>query len=304
MYDMTHSHVWHDSQWSELAGADKYLESDMTHSHMWRDSFPCIPRLIHMCDMTHSHVWRDSFPCIPRLIHMCDMTHSHVRHHPQWSELAGAGTYLERDAGSYVIYYWSDGYMYSWYYFDVWWSESLELPSVTFVNSLAGKGLFSWIWVSFHEYGSLFINMGLFSSIWVSFLLHESFHQYRSLFIYMSLFWLIWAIMSVTGWSRPIGCLISYITFRKLATNYRALLRKMIYTDKAPYESSPSCNSRVAVARCMHMCDVTRSYVCGKLHSYVWIVSMGVTGDILMWGHRMWGDEKRPALMKRDPYWW
>jgi len=55
----------------------------------------------------------------------------------QWSELAGAGTYLERDAGSFVIYYWSDGYMYSWYYFDVWWSESLELPSVTFVNSLA-----------------------------------------------------------------------------------------------------------------------------------------------------------------------
>ena len=36
-----------------------------------------------------------------------------------------------------------------------------------------------------------------------------------------------------TGWRRPIGCLISQITFRKLATNYRALLRKMIYEDKA-----------------------------------------------------------------------
>jgi len=44
-----------------------------------------------------------------------------------------------------------------------------------------------------------------------------------------------------TGWRRPIGCLISWITFRKRATNYRALLRKMTYKDKASYESSPPC---------------------------------------------------------------
>ena len=31
------------------------------------------------------------------------------------------------------------------------------------------------------------------------------------------------------------------ITFRKRATNYRALLRKMTYKDKASYESSPPC---------------------------------------------------------------
>ena len=44
-----------------------------------------------------------------------------------------------------------------------------------------------------------------------------------------------------TGWRRSIGCLISWITFRKLATNYRALLRKMTYKDKGSYESSPPC---------------------------------------------------------------
>ena len=42
---------------------------------------------------------------------------------------------------------------------------------------------------------------------------------------------------------RPIGCPISCITFCKLATNYRALLRKMTYKDKASYESVPPCNS-------------------------------------------------------------
>ena len=46
-----------------------------------------------------------------------------------------------------------------------------------------------------------------------------------------------------TGWRRPIGCLISWITFRKLATNYRALLRKMTYKDKASYDSTPPCTT-------------------------------------------------------------
>ena len=44
-----------------------------------------------------------------------------------------------------------------------------------------------------------------------------------------------------TGWRRPLGFLISWITFRKLATNYRALLRKMTYKDKASYDSTPPC---------------------------------------------------------------
>ena len=42
-----------------------------------------------------------------------------------------------------------------------------------------------------------------------------------------------------TGWRSPIGCLISCITFRKLATNYRALLWKMTYKDKASYDFTP-----------------------------------------------------------------
>jgi len=44
-----------------------------------------------------------------------------------------------------------------------------------------------------------------------------------------------------TGWRRPIGCLISQIFFRILATNYRALWRKMTYKDKGSYDSTPPC---------------------------------------------------------------
>jgi len=43
---------------------------------------------------------------------------------------------------------------------------------------------------------------------------------------------------------RPIRCLISWITFRKLATNYRALLRKISYKGKASCEFSPPCTPR------------------------------------------------------------
>jgi len=47
--------------------------------------------------------------------------------------------------------------------------------------------------------------------------------------------------ISNTGWRRPKGCLESQVIFRKWATNYRALLRKMTYKDKVSYASSPPC---------------------------------------------------------------
>jgi len=44
-----------------------------------------------------------------------------------------------------------------------------------------------------------------------------------------------------TGWRKPIGCLKLQIIFHKRATgtNYRALLRKITYKDKASYDSTP-----------------------------------------------------------------
>jgi len=47
-----------------------------------------------------------------------------------------------------------------------------------------------------------------------------------------------------TGWRRCIGCLQLQVSFRKSATNDRALLRKMNSKDKAFYESSPPCSDQ------------------------------------------------------------
>jgi len=44
-----------------------------------------------------------------------------------------------------------------------------------------------------------------------------------------------------TGWRRLIGSPNLQIIFRKRATKYRSLLRKMTYKDKGSYESSPPC---------------------------------------------------------------
>ena len=46
---------------------------------------------------------------------------------------------------------------------------------------------------------------------------------------------------SKIGWRRPIGSLKLQVIFRKRATNYRALLRKMTYENKASYDSTPPC---------------------------------------------------------------
>ena len=46
-----------------------------------------------------------------------------------------------------------------------------------------------------------------------------------------------------TGLRRPIGCLKLQVTFRKRATNSRALLRKMACKDKASFGSSPPCTT-------------------------------------------------------------
>jgi len=50
-------------------------------------------------------------------------------------------------------------------------------------------------------------------------------------------------IVSVyTEWRKVIGCLKSQVIFRTRASNYRALLRKMTYQDKASYDSMPPCS--------------------------------------------------------------
>ena len=60
-------------------------------------------------------------------------------------------------------------------------------------------------------------------------------------------------IPSGTGWRRWLGYLKLLVSVRKRDTNYRALLRKMTYEDKAPYASSTPCIRCVYVNVYLHL---------------------------------------------------
>jgi len=78
-----------------------------------------------------------------------------------------------------------------------------------------------------------------------------------------------------TGWRRPIGCLKLQVIFRKRATNYRALLREMTYTDKASCGSEPPFSKEQIKNVTMFplqpgsfTCNVTHSHVTWLIHTW------------------------------------
>jgi len=100
----------------------------------------------------------------------------------------------------------------------------------------------------------------------------------------------------------PMGCLKLRFSLRKRATNYRALLRKMTYKDKASYDSTPPWSIAWRAAGTTHsyvtwlihcgrvIRDMTRPYVtwlihiCHMTHSYTSRDSLVyVTWLIHMW---------------------
>jgi len=83
--------------------------------------------------------------------------------------------------------------------------------------------------------------------------------------------------VQITVWRRPIGCLKLQVVFRKRATNYRALMRKITYKDKASYDATPTLAretlyvfiNHVCIAWLMHMCEET-IHISNVTYSCVW----------------------------------
>jgi len=80
---------------------------------------------------------------------------------------------------------------------------------------------------------------------------------------------------SHTGWRRCIGCLKLQVSFRKRVADYRALLRKMTYKDKASYASSPSCSHTHTTHTHTHVCMYVFEF-CGKIHTFICVCVCGV----------------------------
>ena len=93
-----------------------------------------------------------------------------------------------------------------------------------------------------------------------------------------------------TGWRRPIGCLKLQVIVHKRTTNYRALLRKMNYKDKASCDSTSPCTASLPplppsfgnwVNTSSHIYRLVSSYVPmshdtrvnESCHTYEWVMS-------------------------------
>jgi len=73
-----------------------------------------------------------------------------------------------------------------------------------------------------------------------------------------------------TGWQRLIRCLNLEVIFRKRATNYRALLRKMTNEARHPMTLCHPVRDVPCVTWLIHMCDMTHSYYVTWLVRVVW----------------------------------
>ena len=70
-----------------------------------------------------------------------------------------------------------------------------------------------------------------------------------------------------TGWRIPIVCLELQVIYRKRATNYRALLRKMTENDKASYDPTPPFSLMHAQYTLILSCRYTYTHL--HIHSHL-----------------------------------
>jgi len=109
-----------------------------------------------------------------------------------------------------------------------------------------------------------------------------------------------------TGRQKCIGCLKLQVSFRKRATNHRALWRKITSKDKASYSSSPLCTarSRKDVTRNCHQ-NTNRNSVWSKSRLFFeWAVWKGPVMTILDSGGMTHSCDTWPIHVTHDPFIW
>ena len=125
--------------------------------------------------------------------------------------------------------------------------------------------MYTHIYIHMYVYICMHIYVYVFVYIYMCWCVRV--HTYLHMYIYVWYKDIYALVMTVdTGWRRLIGCLKLQVIFRKRATNYRALLRKITYEDKASYDSTPPCMTfHKMYNRVLH--DYTYTYTC--VYTYV-----------------------------------
>ena len=94
--------------------------------------------------------------------------------------------------------------------------------------------------------------------------------------------------LSTTEWPKCIECFKLQVSFRKRATNYRALFRNMSYKDEASYASSPPCMPYVPTPPPLSNMNCILTYTCSHFRGnnevvHAGLVGVGLVGVCCVW---------------------
>jgi len=202
---------------------------DMTHSYVWRDSFIGVVWRIHMCDMTHSYVRHDSFICETWLIHMWDMTHSYLLHNP-----CTCVTWLVHLWDVTRSYVWCVSFMY------VTWLVHMCDMTRSYVKQHDSFTLVTWLVytcdMTCHApdiASPLFTATNAKLNFAIILYIYMNIHMYVCICV-LFICYVCHGSLIVRQDSRASFCCLGnlpvllHVSFRKRATNYRALLQRRI----------------------------------------------------------------------------
>ena len=178
--------------------------------------------------------------CVPLRIHICDVTYSYV-----WRDVVICVTWR--------IHVWRD--------IKVIWNQCCSIDLVSSKNETWQNSFSCVTWLT-QMCDMTPSNVWRDSSLYITWRIHSCAitHSY------------LWRVTWPTGWQKPIGCLISCITFRRLGTDHRALLRKLTYKYKAYYDSTPP-RILYGMASIFFLCVTWRIHTCNVTQLCVWPVS-------------------------------
>ena len=206
-----------------------------------------------------AHINESCNVCISRMIHERVMLHMNESCHKWLSHVTNATLYV-----NHVTYAWGmsrmkasfsffDGYCSTVQCLLDWFEVDLGFTELSVVSRM-NASFFTWIICDMTHF---------LHESYVTWLIHVT---YERVIFYMNHMWhdsfartnesgqTLWispvkyeSIVSCAGWPRLIGCLKLQVIFRQRATNYRALLRKITYKDKASYDSTPPCMNESCV---------------------------------------------------------
>jgi len=160
----------------------------------------------------------------------------------------------------------------------IWIHMGLSIYGTINMYSYGTINMYPYGTINMYSYGSTCQRL---VSLWVWMSVGDTIHSYESIHMYAYETIHMYSYAFICDNPYVFICDYSYETCQrrvftwvwvrvgdKLATNYRALLRKMTYTDKASYDSTPPCSAQYECDCTTHECEFTKHDCSSRKRAY------------------------------------